>query len=58
VTRHVSHRSIGAASGYLEAKIKPFGVVIKPNIGSLPPRKTFLIGDTVDLRVSRPYSSM
>jgi uncharacterized protein (DUF362 family) len=39
-------------AGSLEAKIKPGSwVVIKPNIGSLPPRKTFLIGDTVDLRV-------
>jgi len=39
-------------AGSLEAKIKPGAwVVIKPNIGSLPPRQTFLIGDTTDLRV-------
>ncbi len=39
-------------AGSLEAKIKPGSwVVIKPNIGSLPPRKTFLIGDTIDMRV-------
>src|ERR1035441_3527710 len=39
-------------AGSLEAKIKPGSwVVIKPNIGSLPPKQSFLIGDTVDLRV-------
>ena len=28
-------------------------MVIKPNIGSLPPRQTFLIGDTIDMRVAK-----
>ncbi|MGA9624046.1 MAG: DUF362 domain-containing protein [Bryobacteraceae bacterium] len=43
-----------ARAGSLEAKIKPGSwVVIKPNIGSLPPRQTFLIGDTIDMRVAK-----
>ena len=37
-----------------EAKIKPGSwVVIKPNLGSLPPRQSFLEGDVTDLRVTR-----
>ncbi len=41
-------------AGSLEAKIKPGSwVVIKPNIGSLPPRKSYTIGDTMDLRVAK-----
>src|SRR5271157_4239576 len=42
-------------AGSLEAKIKPGSwVVIKPNIGSLPPRQAyFTLGDTTDLRVAK-----
>jgi uncharacterized protein (DUF362 family) len=41
-------------AGSLEAKIKPGSwVVIKPNIGSLPPRQSYLIGDTTDMRVAK-----
>jgi uncharacterized protein (DUF362 family) len=42
-------------AGSLEAKIKPGSwVVIKPNIGSLPPRKSnFTLGDITDMRVTR-----
>ena len=41
-------------AGSLEAKIKPGSwVVIKPNIGSLPPRQSYTIGDTMDLRVAK-----
>src|ERR1035437_1391210 len=39
-------------AGSLEAKIKPGSwVVIKPNLGSLPPKQSFSVGDTTDLRV-------
>ena len=41
-------------AGSLEAKIKPGSwVVIKPNIGSLPPKQSFSVGDVTDLRVVR-----
>ena len=41
-------------AGSLEAKIKPGSwVVIKPNIGSLPPRQIYTPGDVTDLRVTR-----
>jgi uncharacterized protein (DUF362 family) len=41
-------------AGSLEAKIKPGAwVVIKPNIGSLPPKQSFCVGDVTDLRVTR-----
>ncbi|MGA2268896.1 MAG: DUF362 domain-containing protein [Bryobacteraceae bacterium] len=41
-------------AGSLEAKIKPGSwVVIKPNLGSLPPRQSFSVGDVTDLRVTR-----
>jgi uncharacterized protein (DUF362 family) len=41
-------------AGSLEAKIKPgCWVVIKPNIGSLPPRQGYRAGDVTDLRVTR-----
>jgi uncharacterized protein (DUF362 family) len=41
-------------AGSLEAKIKPGSwVVIKPNIGSLPPRQSYMLGDVTDMRVTR-----
>ncbi len=41
-------------AGSLQAKIKPGSwVVIKPNLGSLPPRQSFVEGDVTDLRVTR-----
>ena len=41
-------------AGSLEAKIKPgCWVVIKPNIGSLPPRQSYRTGDVTDMRVVR-----
>ncbi len=40
--------------GSLEAKIKPGSwVVVKPNIGSLPMRPSYMPGDVTDLRVVR-----
>jgi uncharacterized protein (DUF362 family) len=41
-------------AGSLAAKIPPGSwVVIKPNIGSLPPRQVYLPGDVTDMRVTR-----
>ncbi len=41
-------------AGSLEAKIKPGSwVVVKPNMGSLPPRESFSLGDVTDLRVTK-----
>ena len=41
-------------AGSLAAKIRPGSwVVVKPNLGSLPPRESFVLGDVADLRVTR-----
>ena len=41
-------------AGSLEAKIKAGSwVVIKPNIGSLPPRQSYIAGDVTDMRVTK-----
>ena len=41
-------------AGSLEAKIKPGAwVVVKPNIGSLPPRQQYTHGDVTDMRITR-----